>query len=418
MARLAKHRKGSAVTQTVSRSAAAAADHASIAFLVLAGALTTFPPVTTDIYLPALPELTRALHGTTAQGQQTLAAYFLGLGTGQLFYGPWADRIGRRPVMLVGAALYLLATLGCWLTPSIDAMIGLRFLQAIGACSGVVISSAIVRDRFGHQESARIFSILMTARGFGPLIAPVAGGIIVTYLGWRAIFAALGVFGAAMLVSVFLGLKETRTAAVAERARLESPVRAYLEVLKNGTILGYVLTNGLNFAGMFAWIAAAPYLIIGVYKAPVLWFGWIFGINAAGFMAASQINRRLLRRLPADRIMTWSALGAALAALVLLADALTGLGGAFGVMIPLFFVVSSLGLVSTNAMAGGLAVDPARAGTVSALFGTAQFALAGLTAAAAGFISNQTALSMAVAIVVCALGATLFPVSRLLRGRA
>ena len=406
------------MTQTATRTAAPAAAHASVAFLVLAGALTTFPPVTTDIYLPALPELTRALHGTTAEGQQTLAAYFLGLGTGQLFYGPWADRIGRRPVMLVGAAIYLLATLGCWLTNSIHAMIGLRFMQAVGACSGVVISSAIVRDRFGHQESARIFSILMTARGLGPLIAPVVGGVIVTYLGWRAIFGALGVFGSCILLWVFLGLKETRTAAVAERARQESPLKAYAAALRNRTILGYMATNGLNFASMFAWIAAAPYLIIGVYKVAPLWFGWIFGINAAGFMVASQINRRLLRRIPADRIMTWAAIGAALAALVLLADALTGFGGALGVMVPLFFVVSSLGFVSTNAMAGGLAVDPSRAGTVSALMGTAQFAFAGLTAAAAGFISHQPAVSMAVAIAVCALGATVFPVIRMMRGRA
>jgi DHA1 family bicyclomycin/chloramphenicol resistance-like MFS transporter len=394
---------------------APSAAHASLAFLVLAGALTTFPPVTTDIYLPALPQLTQALHGTTAQGQQTLAAYFLGLGTGQLLYGPWADRIGRRPVMLFGAALYLVATLGCWLTTSITAMVALRFLQAIGACSGVVISSAIVRDRFGHQESARIFSIMMTARGFGPLIAPVVGGVIVTFLGWRAIFAALGVFGASILAWVYFGLKETRTAAVAERARQESPARAYAEILRNPTIIGYAFTNGLNFAGMFAWIAAAPYLIIGVYKVPALWFGWIFGINAAGFMAASQITRRLLRRVRADRIMTWGAVGSAAAAVVLLADALSGFGGPFGIMIPLFFVVSSLGFVSTNAMAGGLAVDPARAGTVSALLGTAQFAFAGIVAGAAGLISHEPAISMALAIVVCALGAAVFPVIRALR---
>ena len=400
-----------------SPAAAATAAHASLAFLVLAGALTTFPPVTTDIYLPALPQLTRALHATTAQGQQTLATYFLGLGTGQLVYGPWADRVGRRPVMLFGAALYLVATLGCWLTTSIQWMVALRFVQAIGACSGVVISSAIVRDRFGHQESARIFSILMTARGFGPLIAPVVGGVIVTFLGWRAIFAALGVFGASILAWVFLGLKETRTAAVAERAKTESPVRAYLQVLRRPVILGYALTNGLNFAGMFAWIAAAPYLIIGVYKVPALWFGWIFGINAAGFMIASQINRRLLRRLPADRIMTFGALGAALAAVVLAVDAFAGLGGPWGVMVPLFFVVSSLGFVSTNAMAGGLAVDPARAGSVSALLGTAQFAFAGLVSAGAGLISHDPAIAMAGAVLACALGATVFPVIRLLRTR-
>jgi DHA1 family bicyclomycin/chloramphenicol resistance-like MFS transporter len=375
------------------------------------GALSAFPPVTTDIYLPALPQLTHDLHGTSAQGQQTLAAYFLGLGGGQLFYGPWADRIGRRPVMLVGAAVYLLATLGCAVTSSIEAMIGLRFLQALGACSGVVISSAVVRDRFGHQESAKVFSMLLTLRGIGPIVAPIVGGAIITFLGWRAIFWALGAFGVAVLLAVLFRLPETRPAAVAERARTESPLRAYAWALRNTSIIGYGLTNGLNFACMFAWIAAAPYLVIGVYGVPALWFGWVFGINAAGFMAASQINRRLLHHVAADRIMICGALGAMLAAAVLLFNALTGTGGALGVMVPLFFVVSSLGFVSTNAMAGGLAVDPSRAGTVSALLGSSQFGLAGLITAAAGQISPHPAVSMAAAIFVCALGALVFPLA-------
>jgi DHA1 family bicyclomycin/chloramphenicol resistance-like MFS transporter len=382
-----------------------------VAFLVLMGALSAFPPVTTDIYLPALPQLTQDLHGTSAQGQQTLAAYFLGLGGGQLFYGPWADRIGRRPVMLFGAAVYLLATLGCAVTSSIGAMIGLRFLQALGACSGVVISSAVVRDRFGHQESAKVFSMLLTLRGIGPIVAPIVGGAIITFLGWRAIFWALGAFGVAILLAVLLKLPETRPAVVAERARSESPLRAYAAALKNRSIIGYGMTNGLNFACMFAWIAAAPYLVIGVYGVPALWFGWIFGINAAGFMAASQINRRLLRRFHADRIMIFGALGALAAAAILLFDALTGAGGALGVMVPLFFVVSSLGFVSTNAMAGGLAVDPSRAGTVSALLGTSQFAFAGVITAAAGLISPHPAIAMAAAVFVCASGALIFPLT-------
>jgi len=190
-----------------------------IAFLFLIGAMTAFPPVTTDIYLPALPQLTRDLHGATLQGQQTLAAYFVGLGLGQLFYGPWTDRIGRRPVMLIGVAIYLAATLGCALATSIEAMIVLRFLQALGACSGLVISAAVVRDRLGHQESARFFSMLLTIRGVGPIVAPIVGGVIVTFLGWRAIFWALGAFGAVIGLAVLLGLKESRPAAVAERAR-------------------------------------------------------------------------------------------------------------------------------------------------------------------------------------------------------
>jgi len=383
--------------------------HASIAFLFLAGAMSAFPSMTTDIYLPALPELTHSLRGTTADGQATLAMYFLGLGVGQLFYGPWSDRAGRRPTMLIGVVVYLLASAGCAIAGSMQAMIVLRFLQAVGACSGVVISGAIVRDRFDHQESARLFSMLLLARGLGPILAPLLGGVIVTFLGWRAIFWALAIFGATLGAAVFFGLKETRTQAVADRARTESPFRSYAAALKNPRILGYMLTNGLNFSGMFAWIAAAPYLLIGVYHVPAISFGWIFGINAAGFMITSQIIRRLLRRYRADRIMSYGAIVSALAATILLVDAVSGFCGALGLFIPLFVVVSSLGVVSTNAMAGGLSVDPSRAGTVSALCGIAQYAFGGLATVAGAFISHQTALAMSVVIFVCAMGAVIFP---------
>jgi DHA1 family bicyclomycin/chloramphenicol resistance-like MFS transporter len=196
--------------------------------------MSAFPPVTTDIYLPALPELTHSLRGTITEGQVTLAVYFVGLGLGQLFYGPWSDRIGRRPTMLVGATIYFVASVGCALSTTMNEMIALRFFQAIGACSGVVISTAVVRDRFNHQESARIFSMLLTLRGVGPIVAPLAGGVIVTWLGWRAIFWAVTLFGVTLGLSVFFGLAESRTAAVATRARAESPIDAYTAVLNGG----------------------------------------------------------------------------------------------------------------------------------------------------------------------------------------
>jgi len=386
-----------------------AGEHASTAFLLLLGAMSAFPPVTTDIYLPALPELTQSLRGTMTQGQITLAVYFVGLGFGQLFYGPWSDRIGRRPTMLTGAVIYLGASIGCAIATTMDQMITLRFLQAVGACSGVVISTAVVRDRFDQQESARIFSMLLTLRGVGPIVAPIAGGVIVTWLGWRAIFWAVTLFGMTLGLSVLLGLKESRTEAVAARARSESPLRAYVAALKNTRIVGYMLTSGLNFSCMFAWIAAAPYLVISLYKVPALYFGWIFGANAAGFMIAAQINRRLLKSYRSDDILPRGAIGAALAAAVLLVDALTGWGGALGIFLPLFVVVSSLGFVSTNAMAGGMAVDPSRAGAVSALFGASQFSVAGLTTVAAAVLSHQPAVAMAIVIMICALGALVFP---------
>ena len=396
-------------TERAARAVAGAAAHAGPGLLLMLGAMSAFPPITTDIYLPALPELTQSLHGTITAGQVTLAVYFVGLGLGQLVYGPWSDRIGRRPTMLLGALVYLVASVGCALATTMNQMILLRFLQALGACSGVVIATAVVRDRFDHQESARIFSMLLTLRGVGPIVAPLAGGVIVTWLGWRAIFWAVTLFGVTLGVAVFFGLRETRTAAVAARARAESPLRAYLAVLRNPRILGYMLTSGLNFSCMFAWIAAAPYLVISLYRVPALYFGWIFGANAAGFMLAAQINRRLLRIYRADDILPLGALGAVVAALVLLIDVWSGWGGALGLFLPLFLVVSSLGFVSTNAMAGGMAVDPSRAGTVSALFGVSQFSVAGLTTVAAAVLSRQPALAMATVILACAAGALVFP---------
>ncbi len=392
-------------------------EHASPGLMLLLGAMSAFPPVTTDIYLPALPELTHDLRGTMTEGQVTLAVYFVGLGFGQLFYGPWSDRIGRRPTMLIGAAIYLAASVGCAVAATMSEMIVLRFLQAVGACSGVVISTAVVRDRFSQQESARIFSMLLTLRGVGPIVAPLAGGVIVTYLGWRAIFWAVTLFGLTLGLAVLCGLRESRTQEVAARARTESPLGAYRAALGNRQILGYMLTSGLNFSCMFAWIAAAPYLVIGLYKVPALYFGWIFGANAAGFMIAAQVNRRLLKSYRSDDILPCGAIGAVLAAAVLLIDALTGFGGALGIFLPLLLVVSSLGFVSTNAMAGGLAVDPSRAGAVSALFGVSQFAVAGVTTAAAALLAREPALAMAIAIMACALGAVAFPLRLLALSR-
>jgi len=386
-------------------------DRPAIGFLVLACALTTFPSVTGDIYLPALPQMTADFAGTTVQGQHTLASYFLGLGTGQLFYGPLADRLGRRPVMLFGALLYLAATMGCLIAGSIDQLVALRFVQALGACAGLVISATIVRDQYGDEELPRIFSMLLTARSLGPLLAPIAGGVLVTFFGWRGVFGALCLFGLSLLLAILLAMRETRPHAVAERARSESPLRAYWGVLRDRRIMGYVLTNGCNFGSMFAWITVAPFLVIEIYGVSEIWFGWIFAALALGISLAAQINRRLVKRYPADRVMLWGAFLMVGAAIVLLVDVLAGIGGLVGILLPLFFVIASLGLVSTNAMAGALAVDPTRSGSASAIVGTSQFAFAALVAGAMGYVSSHPAFGLAVVIAACAIGAALYPLS-------
>lgn len=391
------------------------ASQPTVGFTVLACLLSMFPPVTGDIYLPALPQLTTDLGGTIAQGQYTLSGYFLGLGLGQLLYGPVADRLGRRPVMLFGCILYVVATTGCFLVTNIEQMIVMRFMQAVAACSGVVISAAIVRDRFDRQESARIYSMLLMARSLGPMLAPIVGGVLVALFGWRGVFGALAVFGAAILLAVTFGLPETRTEAVAAQARSESALGAYAAALSNTSILGYIVTNGFNFAIMFAWIAVAPFLLINKYDMSVLSFGWIFGAMGMALLLSGQLNRRLLRSHDGDVVMLWGAGLTAVAACVLLLTVTQGVGGLLGVLVPLFFAIFSLGLVSTNAMAGALAVDPTRSGSVSALVGTGQFCFAALIAWLASIISSDPALALAVVVSCCAAGTLVYPTMRMLR---
>lgn len=381
-------------------------------FVVLACLLSMFPPVTGDIYLPALPQLTADLGGTVAQGQLTLSGYFLGLGVGQLIYGPVADRIGRRPVMLFGCLLYVAATIGCLFVAGIEQLIAMRFLQAVSACSGVVISAAMVRDRFDRQESARIYSMLLMARSLGPMFAPILGGVLVAFFSWRGVFGALVIFGVAMLIAVAFGLPETRTEAIAAQARSESPIGAYAASLKNRTILGYLITNGFNFAIMFGWISVAPFLLINEYGVPALWFGWIFGLLGVALLLSAQLNRRLLHKHDGETVMLWGACLTAVSASFLLIAAIFGIGGLVGILVPLFFAIFSLGLVSTNAMAGALSVDPTRSGSVSALVGTSQFCFAATVAWLIGRISADPALALAIVVAGCAVGTLIYPLGK------
>jgi len=223
------------------------------------------------------------------------------------------------------------------------------------------------------------------------------------------------VFGAVILLTVLFGLQETRPQMVADQARSESPIGAYRAALSNRTILGYLATNGFNFGIMFSWITVAPFLVIEEYGVPELWFGWIFAVLAIAIMVSAQLNRRLVRFHDGDAVMGWGAGIAVIAACALLLTAITGFGGLVGILVPLFFAVFSLGLVSTNAMAGALAVDPARTGSVSALVGTSQFGFAALVSWLSSHVSADPALAMAIVICGCAAGAIVYPAARLLR---
>jgi DHA1 family bicyclomycin/chloramphenicol resistance-like MFS transporter len=364
------------------------------------------------MYLPALPALTGVFSTDAGRVQLSLASFFFGFSIGQTFYGPITDRFGRKRPLYGGLFLFAAASLGCALTTSIDALIFLRFLQALGACSGQVIARAIVRDLFEPKETVVVFSTLMLVIGLAPMLAPIAGGQIMTLFGWRAIFWILMSLGCAAVVAVALRLPETHRSNPARRISLGRVLAGYRDLLAHRKFVGYALTGGLGMAGMFAYIAGSPFVFIELFDVPASRFGLFFGANAFGFILVSQLNIRLARRLEPNTVIKGVLTIQTLAGLLLIAGTATGLLGLYGTAVLLFAYIASLGCLAPNTTAMAMASQSENAGSASALLGTLQFSLAAIAATVVGAGDHDTALPMAAAVAAC--GATALVLHRVL----
>jgi DHA1 family bicyclomycin/chloramphenicol resistance-like MFS transporter len=384
------------------------------ATVVLLGSLTAFGALSIDMYLPGLPAIGRAFHAPAGAAQASLSSFFLGMALGQFFYGPASDRWGRRGPLFFGVALYTIASAACALAPSLPALVVARFLQALGGCAGQVIARAVVRDKFEHRQGARILSQLMLVMGLAPILAPLAGSGLLILASWRAIFWVMTGFGVIAGTWMFFALGETRSAETAAKARSEHPFRTYLALLRHRMLMGYILAGAFNGAALFAYIAASPGLLITAYHIPPSLFGVVFGINAVGLIGMSQVNAHLLHRHSPEFILMRSRAASIVFAVVLAADAYTGFSGEWGVLIPLFAVVSSFGLVGANTQAAGLNTDPLRAGSISALMGAASFAAGALISSLTAIFADGTARPMAAVILgsILASSAALYGLAR------
>ncbi|MCF7203942.1 multidrug effflux MFS transporter [Pseudomonas oligotrophica] len=374
--------------------------------LLILGALSAFGPLAIDMYLPAFPALARAFATDVEQVQLSLAAYFVGLALGQLVYGPLADRYGRRRPLLAGVALFAMASLAAAFAPSLEWLVAARFVQALGGCAGMVIARAVVRDRCDPLASAKVFSQLMLVMGLAPILAPVAGGALLASSGWQAIFVLLALFGAACLLAVLLWLPET-IPADQPRAPISGALGKYRGLFADRFFIGHALSGGLCMGGMFAYIAGSPFVFIELYGVPAEHYGWLFGINAAGFILMAQVNVRLMRwRGPEFWVRRWVWFYFA-SALLLLAIAAARPVALWPLLIPLFGCVASLGCLLPNATACAMADQRANAGSASALLGSLQFSLAATAATLVGALHDGTAVPMAAVIAACGLLAAL-----------
>jgi DHA1 family bicyclomycin/chloramphenicol resistance-like MFS transporter len=371
------------------------------------GALSAIGPLSIDLYLPAFPALSGDLHATQSQIQLTLTACLAGLALGQLVVGPLSDALGRRRPLLVGIALYLAASVLCAVATSAPALVAGRALQGLAGAAGVVIGRAIVRDLYAGNAAARFFSRLMLIVGVAPIAAPVLGAELLRYTSWQGLFWVLAVVAVVLLLVVGFGLRETLPPERRRSGSLADTARTYGRLATDRVFLGYALSGGLAFAAMFAYISGSSFVLQDVYGVSAQAYGLLFGLNALGLTAMSQINGRLVGRVSTRALLRAGLLITAGGGLLLVAVAATHVGGLAGVAVALFVAVSGIGFVMPNSTALALADHPEAAGTASALLGAIQFLVGALAAPLVGALGGSTALPMALVIAATAVLAVL-----------
>lgn len=368
---------------------------------IVLGALVALGPLTIDMYLPSLPTIQRDLATTPALTQLTLAVYFAGLGLGQLVYGPLTDRYGRKPPLYAGLVVYVLASVACALAPDVRVLVGARFVQALGGAAGQVVTRAVVRDRHVGSEAARLLAMLTLVMGVAPIVAPLAGGWVLALASWRAIFAVLAAVGLAVLALMIVTLPETATSR-APRIDLAMLAGSLRGVIRDRSFVANTLAGAFAQAGMFAYISGSPFVFIELFHVSPQRYGWLFGVNAFGLIAASQVNHRLLARRTPARILAVSVKALGVAGLALLAVTLTEWGGLAPLAVLLFVYVTSIGFIGSNAIALAMESQGARAGVASAVLGAAQFAVAAAASSLVGLRSDGSARAMGAVMAACA----------------
>ncbi|MFC8345178.1 multidrug effflux MFS transporter [Streptomyces sp. NPDC057280] len=363
------------------------------------GGLTATPPLAMDMYLPSLPEVTTSLHAPAATVQLTLTACLAGMALGQLVVGPMSDRWGRRRPLLIGLAVYVLATALCALAPTVETLVAFRLTQGLAGAAGIVIARAVVRDLYDGDAMARFFSTLMLIGGVAPIVAPLIGGQILRVTDWRGVFVVLTVIGALLAGLVWARLPETLPVEVRHVGGVGEALRSMRALLADLPFAGYMLTGGFAFAALFAYISASPFVVQEIYGASPQTFSLLFGVNSVGLVAVGQINGKLLvGRVSLEKVLGAGLLvvTAAAAALLLMSLGVLGEIGLAPVAAALFVLMSAMGLTLPNAQSLALLRIKHAAGSASALLGTSSFLIGAIASPLVGIAGEGTAVPMAV----------------------
>ncbi len=362
--------------------------------ILLLGSMAALGPLAIDMYLPSFPTIAAEFHISVAEVERTLAIYFIGLSFGQLIYGPASDRFGRKAPLYAGLTMFIVASAGCALARDVHALIVMRALQALGGCAEMVVARAIIRDRFDPRDATRVFSSLMLIMGVAPILAPLLGGWLIVHAGWRAIFCLQGIVAAICLANVALFLPESLAPERRDRNGVFETLALYWRLLGHRSFMANTMSVSFICAGLFAYIGGSPFVFIQLFGVRQQHFGFFFGINAVGLIAASQINGRVAQSVPLARILRAALVVTAISGCVLFADAAGHVGGFPGILIPLWCFVASLGFVFPTSTALAMASQGRNAGNASAVLGCMQFFIGGLSGMLVSSLDNGTALPM------------------------
>ena len=383
---------------------------AKFRIILVLGALIALGPLTIDMYLPALPAIADDLHTSSSAVQLTLTGTLLGLGLGQLAIGPFSDAVGRKLPLVLGTAVHVLASLLILVAPNIAVLGLLRVLQGVGAAAAMVVAMAVVRDLFSGRAAATALSRLMLVMGAAPILAPTLGAAVLLQGSWRWVFAVLAVLGVAlMLVAIFL-LKETLPPERRRKGAVGPVLRTYRSLVTDRQFVVLTLVAALGMSALFSYVSGSSFVLQDGYGLNQQQFGLVFGIGAVAIIGASQFNVVLLNRFSPERIVFFALGGAVAAGVVLTVLTLAG-GGLLGFVVPLFFLLGTIGLVLPNAPALALSRHGEAAGTAAALLGATQFGLGALIAPLVGVLGNDgpamaVTMTAGAAIAWLALGAT------------
>jgi DHA1 family bicyclomycin/chloramphenicol resistance-like MFS transporter len=360
--------------------------------ILILGALSTVSPLSIDMYLPAFGQMAAALSTTPARISLSLSSYFVGLSVGQLFYGPFLDRFGRKRPLYLGLALFIFASFGCVTAPSVEALIAFRFLQALGGCAAQVASMTLVRDLFPPREVARTFSLLMLILGVSPLLAPTLGGFIVTTFGWQSVFLILAAIVAFIWIASYFWLPAGRSPDSSVRLNAKSIAKEYLAILRHPVFSTFAFTGAFSFAGLFVYVAGSPIIFMDVFQVSARNYGAIFAFLSVGFIGGSQLNIQLSKRFAGEQVFRVALRCQLLCALVFLGTALAGSLGLVSTIAFLWVELLCLGLISPNASAMSLAPFARNAGSASALLGFVQRGIGAAASAGVGLLGARSVL--------------------------